>query len=88
MQIEDIFGNAVIVTDIKKAIQQTEYFIEFSKKQTILFQEYFFTNSVDVHGKQIRLTSTPKKAKTATNLEFYEHQLKELLKINQNASIK
>jgi hypothetical protein len=42
MQIQDIFGNTIEVTDLKKSIQQTESFIEFSKEQTILFQEYFF----------------------------------------------
>lgn len=82
MQIQDIFGNTIEVTDLKKSIQQTESFIEFSKEQTILFQEYFFTNTVDNYGRPIRLTNTPKKARTVTNLEFYQHQLQQLLKIS------
>lgn len=76
--ITDIFGNAIEVPDLQKAIQQTENFVERSKEQTILFQEYFFTFGTDAQGRKVRITETPKNARTVTNLDFYNHQLKQL----------
>jgi hypothetical protein len=83
MQITDIFGNTIEVTDLEQAIIRTEYDLELSKTNTILFQEYFFKNDIDAQGKPIRLKYCHENAKTVTNFLFYTHQLQQLKKLEK-----
>ena len=79
--ITDIFGNSIQVTDLEKSISQTKQFIHMSKQNNIIFTEYYFENTTDTHGRQIKVKRTPKKPKEVNSLDFYNHQLKQLLKL-------
>ena len=76
--ITDIFGNLIQVTDLQGAITQTKQFVFMSKKDNIVFTEYYFENLTDTHGKGFKAKKTPKNPKEVFSLDFYNHQLKQL----------
>jgi hypothetical protein len=83
MQITDIFGNSVQVNDLEKAIEQAENYIEFSKKKLIYFEEFRIIHVDRQHGKRTEVWQTPKNPKMVKNLDFYQHQLQQLLKLKK-----
>lgn len=77
--IKDIFNNSITVTNLEEAVMQTKIFINMSKQQKMVFNEFKFIDSIDIYGKSFKCKQDTKSGKSVTNLEYYQYQLKQLL---------
>jgi hypothetical protein len=51
-QTIDLFGKPLIIENLDKAIEQTEYFIEFSQRKEINFSEIIHNKRISYTGLQ------------------------------------
>jgi len=82
MYILDFFGNAITVTNLQQAIEQTKCFVGWSESQQIIFDEFKLVQSQDIYGIPTKIKRNTNSGKSCTNLEYYEHQLRQLQGLN------
>lgn len=79
--ILDIFGNNIVITNLKEAISQTKIHVGWSEREEMFFTEYKLVESLDQYKRPFSIKKEVENGRKVSNLEFYKHQLKELNKL-------